>query len=141
MRHFWKSEAGVAAIEAALVLPVFLLLLFGIIEFGRLFWASHALQETATVTARCMGLPQLECSRNGTYDAALASEFAKNTSRGWFIALDPASIALDRDAECQGIGGFSSVALAYEFQTVVPKLIEALAGGTALKATACYPNQ
>ncbi|GGA99059.1 hypothetical protein GCM10011491_29140 [Brucella endophytica] len=130
-----------AAIEAALVLPVFLLLLFGIIEFGRLFWASHALQETATVTARCMGLPQLECSRNGTYDAALASEFAKNTSRGWFIALDPASIALDRDAECQGIGGFSSVALAYEFQTVVPKLIEALAGGTALKATACYPNQ
>lgn len=34
-RGFFRDRSGVAAIEMALVLPVFLMIVFGIIEFGR----------------------------------------------------------------------------------------------------------
>ncbi|RCS23048.1 pilus assembly protein [Phyllobacterium salinisoli] len=141
LKLFRQSKCGASAVEFALVLPVFLLMLFGIVEFGRLFWTSHALQETAIATARCMGVPQVECSLEGIYNLARATAFAESTSNGWFVTLDPTLIRLDHDADCRGLNGFSSVAIEYQFRTAVPKLIDVLAGGTELKASACYPNQ
>lgn len=35
-RKFWKEEHGQALVEMALVLPLFFLLLFGVIEMGRI---------------------------------------------------------------------------------------------------------
>lgn len=45
-RNFSKSQAGATVAEFAIVLPVFLLLVFGIIEFGR-FTATRAQIEAA----------------------------------------------------------------------------------------------
>lgn len=53
-QNLWRSRNGAAAVEFALVMPVFLLMLFGIEELGRLFWTSHALHETAIATARLL---------------------------------------------------------------------------------------
>lgn len=138
--RFRRSEQGASAVEFALVLPVFLLMTFGIIEFGRLFWTSHALHETAISTARCMGIPQLECSQKGGYDAARTIRFAEDTARGWYITLQPASITVNRDATCRGLNDFSSVVIQQQFRTALPQLITSLAGGTNLSASACFPN-
>jgi hypothetical protein len=37
--------------------------------------------------------------------------------------------------------GFSQVTITYRFQTAVPRLLVALAGGDNLTLTACFPNQ
>jgi Flp pilus assembly protein TadG len=47
-----KNERGAALIEFAIVATVFLTVLFGILEFGRLFWTHNALRDAARKGAR-----------------------------------------------------------------------------------------
>jgi Flp pilus assembly protein TadG len=42
-----RNERGAALIEFAIVATVFLTVLFGILEFGRLFWTHNALRDAA----------------------------------------------------------------------------------------------
>ena len=140
IRRFIRERSGASAVEFALVAPVFLLLLFGMIEFARLFWATHALHETAIATARCMGIPQIQCEDGGAYSSENAIAFAKSKAAGWLIQLDPTAITLDRSASCNGLEGLSKARVEYQFTTVVPNLLTSLAGGTQLKAEACYTN-
>lgn len=51
------SESGSATVEFALVLPIFLLLIFGMIEFGRLLSVQHLLNTAAREGARMASLP------------------------------------------------------------------------------------
>lgn len=59
MRPARKSNkrGGQAIVEFALVLPVFMLLLFGILEFGRAFLMAHNLANAARIGARTGTLP------------------------------------------------------------------------------------
>ncbi len=54
-QFFKKSEKGAAAIEFALILPVLIVLIFGMIEFGRAYNAylavTHAAREGARLAA------------------------------------------------------------------------------------------
>ncbi len=50
--HNWKSESGVAAIEMAIVLPLLLLILFGIITFGTVFYNYIVITNAAREGAR-----------------------------------------------------------------------------------------
>lgn len=144
MKHliprFILERSGASAVEFALVAPVFLLLLFGMIECARLFWTTHALHETAIATARCMGIPQLECEDGGAYSSENAIAFAKSKAAGWLLQIDPTAITLDRNSSCNGLSGLSEARIEYQFTTVVPNLLTSLAGGTRLKAEACYTN-
>lgn len=50
-RHH-HTRRGAAAVEMALVLPLFLLVIFGIVEIGRAFMVEHLLANAARVGAR-----------------------------------------------------------------------------------------
>ncbi|MCR4441597.1 MAG: pilus assembly protein [Peptococcaceae bacterium] len=52
LKRFLKCGRGQAAVEFALVIPVLLLLLFGIVEFGRIFGASLIVAHSAREGAR-----------------------------------------------------------------------------------------
>ncbi|HEY8453507.1 MAG: pilus assembly protein [Micromonosporaceae bacterium] len=56
-RH--RGDRGAAAVEAALVIPLLLLIVFGIIDFGRMLHAQITLTEAAREGARAvsLGLP------------------------------------------------------------------------------------
>jgi Flp pilus assembly protein TadG len=45
---------GQAAVEFAMIIPVLLLLIIGIFEFGRAYWIQNTLQYAAEQTARCV---------------------------------------------------------------------------------------
>lgn len=47
-----KAPEGAAAVEFAVILPIFLLLMLGIIDFGNLFYQMHAVNEAARAAAR-----------------------------------------------------------------------------------------
>jgi Flp pilus assembly protein TadG len=56
-RRLWKSEQGVELIEFALVLPMLLLVVLGIVEFGFLFQRYEVLSNAAREGARMAVLP------------------------------------------------------------------------------------
>jgi Flp pilus assembly protein TadG len=48
----YKSERGQGLVEFSLVLPIFLMLLMGIVDFGRVIWANDSLANAAREGAR-----------------------------------------------------------------------------------------
>lgn len=137
--------SGTAAIEFALVAPIFLMLVFGTIEYGRLLWTKQALQQTAVAGARCMAIAQgsiqsSPCASGGSYSATSTQTYIQNIASGWGLSVPTSNITLNNSATCGGTSGFSQVTLTSTFNTPVPKIVLLAAGGTTLTASACYPN-
>jgi Flp pilus assembly protein TadG len=127
---------------------MFLMLVFGTIEFGRILWTEQALQETATAGVRCMAIAQglkgavlSPCASGGSYSDAATKSYIQSVAGGWGLSLPNSGITPDNTAAC-GSGGtdFSQVTVTTTFTSVVPNLLQLATGGTTLTATACYPN-
>jgi Flp pilus assembly protein TadG len=130
---------GATAVEFALVVGPLLLLLFAVVEVGRLLWTVNAVQETAIAGARCMGVRNTACSTGGTYNASSTGNYVQRVANDWGVTLTSANITLNDSASCAGVAGFSQVTITYSFHTIVP-LITGLAGDP-LTASACFPHQ
>lgn len=76
MHHFFRSRTagrGQALVETALVLPIFLMLLAGIVDMGRAVWATTSLNSAAREAARFAivhGGSNLTPCPVGTWDAS-----------------------------------------------------------------------
>jgi hypothetical protein len=133
----WAAR-GTTAIEFALVAPVFLMLIFGAIEYSRVLWTLNALQQVAFDGARCMAIPQSACAVGGSYDSTSTTTHITQTGNQWGLSLQ--SINLSQNVSCGGTTGFSQVQVSSNFITPVPQIVLLAAAGTTLQATACYPN-
>jgi TadE-like protein len=58
------GRSGVAAIEYAIVLPIFLAMVFGIIEISRMIWVQVTLERATAVAARCGAVAGTGCASN-----------------------------------------------------------------------------
>ncbi|MFQ5773022.1 MAG: TadE/TadG family type IV pilus assembly protein [Kiloniellaceae bacterium] len=59
LRGCWRDDRGVTAVELAFVLPVLLLLLSGIIQFGALMFLQNHMTNIARETARRVAVGEL----------------------------------------------------------------------------------
>ncbi|WP_395396618.1 TadE/TadG family type IV pilus assembly protein [Novosphingobium sp. BL-8A] len=55
-RSLCGDRRGATLIEFAIVAPVFILMLIGLIETGRFLWSQHVLKDVAFATVRCMSV-------------------------------------------------------------------------------------
>ncbi len=75
-RRFLRADSGVAAIEFAIVTPVLLVFLLGVICYGAYFWMAHDVQQLANDSARS-ALAGLDADERRT----IANEtFSRNVS-------------------------------------------------------------
>ncbi|HUZ73014.1 MAG TPA: TadE/TadG family type IV pilus assembly protein [Stellaceae bacterium] len=119
---------GVTAIEFALLLPFFVLLLMGIIEFGQALFLQLALQHAVTEAARCASVSS---QSGGTPDCSTASNvasFAVTEAYG----LSPAASVFSETTPA----GFHCVKASYPYSFTLP-LGPAFA--LTLTASSCYP--
>ena len=142
LRTSGRAQHGAILVEFALVAPIFLMLLFGIIELGRALWTQHALHQTAIAGARCMALPQSACASavSYIYDATKTMTYIQQVANQWGLLLSHSDIIQNNAANCGGLSGFSEVSVAIIFRSVVPQLLKLPSGGLPLTATACFPN-
>lgn len=84
-----RSERGAAALEFALILPVLLTVVFGIIEFGWTFNQQISLSNAARESARYMAIHYAEAD---AVDTAIAQGFA--------AAPSAAGASIEIDSEC-----------------------------------------
>jgi Flp pilus assembly protein TadG len=117
-RKIIRNRRGQALVELALVVPVLLALVFGIVEFGRLFSAYMTIQHAAREGARLGVL--------GATDAEIASRVYANSP-----TLDPAllSVTVSPGITLRTPGSIMTVSVAYSFQVVIP-IVNTLLGST-----------
>ena len=65
MTRFRNDTSGAAFIEMSLVFPMLLLLTFGGIQFGLVFYALSAMENTARVAARAISVGEADDESNG----------------------------------------------------------------------------
>jgi Flp pilus assembly protein TadG len=118
------DDRGATALEYAAVLPVFLSLVFGIMDFGRLIWTQTTLDRAVQAAARCAAINSTNCGTDAAVQTyATTQTWGLTTTSGLFTVTHP-------------ICGVS-VSVALPFQLVVPWPGSNI---SSLSASACYPK-
>ena len=67
LHRFRSSQRGVAAVEFAFVLPVFVILLTGIVQMGLMFLVQHSMVSVSQETVRLVAVGELTTAEGETY--------------------------------------------------------------------------
>ena len=121
-----KNERGAALIEAAVTIPMILLISVGIFEFGRAYQTWQVITNAAREGARIAVLPGMD-------DTAVRSRVQQYMTIGQLPQAASATIAIDRN-QTVSVGGTdtasaSQVIVNYPFDFVVLDPIARLATG------------
>ena len=101
-----RSEAGQALVEAALVIPVLLLLAFGVVMVGRIAHAKVAVQAAAREAGRTLATASSESE-----GVAAALQSARSVAEGY--GLSQSSLEVDVDSGGFQRGGVATAEVSY----------------------------
>jgi Flp pilus assembly protein TadG len=118
-----SDRRGATAVEFALILPPFLLLLLGVVEFGRALWTQSALHFAVEEAARCATVDATNCAT-----ATQVQTFAVSRAAG--VGLTNAVFTLTTPA-CG-----NQVAASYPFPFVLANMFP----NVTLTARSCFPK-
>lgn len=105
-----SRQRGVAAIEFALVITLFLVILFAVISYGSMFWVQQRLSQAAGEGARvAIELAQEEWPYTDEHGAALASSYVADVKaavfksiQGWSLQSNEVTLAHAGSTGCPG---------------------------------------
>ena len=118
------DDRGASSLEYAVLLPVFLSLVFGVMDLGRLVWTQVTLDRAVQAAARCAAINSTTCGTDAAVQTyATTQTWGLTTSTGVFAVTHPTC----------GV----TVSVALPFQLVVPWPGSNI---SSLSATACYPK-
>ena len=115
-----RRDRGAAAVEFALLLPLLLLLVFGIIDFGR------ALNAQITLT---------QAAREGARLAALGEPNVVSGTQAAATGLSPVAVTVTSCPVNAGAGVDATVKVSYTFSFVTPLSALSKLFGSALPST------
>jgi Flp pilus assembly protein TadG len=147
-----KNDRGTTVVEFALVLPIFALLLMGIIDFGRYYFVQHTVQY-ATREGTRLGLV------GGTvegYEGDRTGSIMQKIKDNAGIAIDPAELSIsifpitgytdpdgwENTQNAGGPGDFMRVRTKYTYQFLTPFIGDFFSNGrNDILAEATYRNE
>ena len=121
-RGIGRADDGVAAVEFAIMAPVFLAMLFGAIYLSMLAFNFVGLHNAVEDAARCAAVKKTVCT-----DAATTAAYAQDRFMGFEISPTFTYAAANCGSEVTGTATFAVNAVLYTFPV-------------SLSATACYPS-
>ena len=125
----YGCERGAAAVEFALVLPLFLMLLFGIVDFSRAFNIQLTLSDAAAEGARTLSAGGTAAAAHAAADSALLA-----------TSVSPADVTYPTTVTCSptaapGTATASMTVATRDFQFLTP-LIGSLFAGLRITGSA-----
>jgi Flp pilus assembly protein TadG len=109
MKTMMRNERGAALVEAAMIMPLIMLISVGIFEFGRAYQTSQVLTNAAREGAR---LAVLE----GRTDSDVRARVNKYVTDGGLTALIDGNIQVNRTVALSATATASTVTITYPFQ-------------------------
>ena len=151
-----ESNRGMASVEFALILPLFFLLILGIVEFGRYFFIQHTLQFATREGVRLAlvggTLANPQGGGNLTRAQSIVTEIQQNA-----ITILPAQLSISifpiqanytnpqgwqGQQNAGSPGDYMRVVTQYPFQFLTPMIGSFFPGGTlTMQAEATYRNE
>jgi Flp pilus assembly protein TadG len=122
LRRALEECGGAAAVEFAMTVPILLVAMLGLIEFGRVLWAQNALHFAVEEAARCATIDVTICGNTNE-----TQTFASTASGFTF----PTSAFTVTTATC---GNQVTASYAFQFLTSL------FGTGPTLTARACFPT-
>lgn len=120
-----SKRSGSIAVEMAILLPVVLIFMLGLAEFGRAIWTKATLDYAVEAAARCAVVDEILCGTSGQ-----TQNYAASRAAGLSVAPSLFTVA---SASC-GI----QVSINLPFHFVAPGLLPYV---LTLRSVACYPTQ
>jgi len=105
-----RNSRGASAVEFAIVAPIFLIMMFGIIEFGRAFWIKSTLQFAVEEAGRY----------NMVYTSKTTAEIQAYAEGKLPASLSGATVTATE--ETTGVDEFMSITASFQFNSLVPLL-------------------
>jgi Flp pilus assembly protein TadG len=136
-----RRRAGQGLVEFALLLPVLLLIVMGLVDFGRAIYAFNSVSNAAREGARTAIVDQRTRTSTGAY---LAAEEAANQATALGLnPTNPAQVLVtfpDPDNNCPtvAVGCLVSVRVQYQFNAITP-IIGRIIGPLTLGSTTVVP--
>lgn len=130
-KRFRDTEAGQALVEFTMILPIFLILLFGLVDFGRGFYTWLVVTNAAREGARTAAVQSDEAK----VDSRIYGSFCNNYPSD--CSLNPDKLTITKTNFPGNLGDAVVIDLSYDFDYATPvgDLIYLLTGGTLSEPT------
>lgn len=121
-----KTEAGQALVEFTMIMPLLLLLLFAIVDFGRGFYTWLVITNAAREGARVAAVQ----SDDATINTRIYDSFCDNYPSS--CTLDPTKLHISKDNVLGARGSAVKIDLTYDFEYATPigAVLHFVSGGT-----------
>lgn len=133
LRRFRRDAGGASAVEFAMVAPLLIAVIIFMIEGGRFLWAKQAVQEAASLSARCIAIGSKGCE---TPVNARAFAMARAAKMGITAPLE--SFTVSTDQTCNGMTEMNRVVVDVPFNSPVGSLVPGFP--SHVTAEACFPS-
>ncbi len=136
-----RSEHGQGLVEVALVIPVFLLLLMGLFDFGRAIYAYNTVSEAARNGARVAIVNQ---TPDDICNVAAGRAVALGLPTACIVAGPPTTVGvrvecpIDGGQVCDDINDVQKVTVTYQFSAITP-IISTVIGPITVSSTSQVP--
>jgi len=134
LRRIVRRDDGTVAVEFAMVFPLFIMMVFGIVEFGRYLWADNTLRHAVQEGARCAALHCCEAA-SATCDNPL--QFAAQRAAG--LSVTESDFLLDSQA-CGMRMRAGATGTGVEFSFFAGEILGVAGLDFQLHAEACFPS-
>lgn len=94
-----RDDRGIITMEYAITLPVFVLLIFGIIQLGLLTWAQAGLQHGVNIAARCVSVNPTLCNNASAIGNVLSQNSYSGIIQNAYNA-NSLTITITKNATC-----------------------------------------
>lgn len=124
IQHLFRDKRAATGIEFALTAPLFILIIFGLLQFGLWIWTQFALQHATEMAARCASVNSTKCGSTSDIQTYAAQQA---------LGLNVSS----------SIFGFSKISCGNQVTAnyIFPAFAPALGfPSLTLKAQACFPS-
>lgn len=135
MMRLARDARGGSTIEFAFLAPIFLMMIFLLLDGGRMLFTKQALNEAAAAGARCAALKPTGC----TTTAEVQSWTATRGSQRSRLSLTTAMVTVTMAGSCNGQSNMAQVTIAKPYTKTAMNLLPQSLAPSTLTSTSCFP--